>query len=68
MFGEPLAAEAADLPELVDAVERAVLGAVVDDALGERRADAGQLFEVFDGRQVQVDGLAPRPFLPLPLP
>src|SRR5258708_4756983 len=52
---EALPAEAADLPQLVDAVERAVRGAVVDDPLRERRTDAGELFEILGGRQVQMD-------------
>src|SRR5690606_6079030 len=57
-FGEPLVADAADVVELVDGGEAAVLGAEGDDALGEDGADAGKLLELLRGRGVQVDPAA----------
>jgi hypothetical protein len=53
---ELLRAYAGDLLELVDGGEGAVLGAVVEDALGQDRADAGKGIELVEGGCVEVDG------------
>ena len=54
---ELLGAYAGDLLELVDGGEGAVLGAVVEDALGQDRADAGEAVELLEGGGVEVDGV-----------
>src|SRR5262249_51817141 len=51
-FGVP---DAADLVELVDRGESAVLLAVVDDALGQHRPDAGQRLQLLERGRVQID-------------
>src|SRR5205807_4427531 len=52
---ELLLADAGDLHQVLDAPERPVLRAVVDDLLREDWADPGQVFEVRLGRAVDVD-------------
>jgi hypothetical protein len=53
---ELLGAYAGDLLELVDRGEGAVLGAVVENALGQDRADAGEGVELVEGGCVEADG------------
>lgn len=53
-----LGAYAGDLLELVDGGEGAVLGSVVEDALGQDGAHAGESVELVDGGGVEVDGAA----------
>jgi hypothetical protein len=54
---EFLGTYAGDLLELVDGGEGAVLGAVVEDALGQDGADAGEGVELGEGGGVEVDGV-----------
>jgi hypothetical protein len=53
---ELLLAYAGDLLELVDGGEGAVLGAVVEDPLGQHWADAWEGVELVEGGCVEVDG------------
>jgi hypothetical protein len=53
--GEHGVADPTDLTELVDAREPAVLGAPVEDPLGEHRTDPGQRVELGQGCRVDVD-------------
>jgi hypothetical protein len=52
---ELLGAHARDFLELVDGGEGAVLGAVVEDALGQDRADAGEGVQLGRGGGVEVE-------------
>ena len=52
---EPRRADAAHLVELRHRAEAAVLDAVVDDALAERRADPVERLELLEGRRVERD-------------
>jgi hypothetical protein len=45
---------------LVNGGERAVLGAVVEDSLGQDRADAGEGVELVEGGGVEIDGIGGR--------
>src|SRR5439155_4987893 len=56
---ELLLADAGDLHQILDAPERPVLRAVVDDLLGEHGTDTRQILEVRLRRAVDVD-LSPR--------
>jgi hypothetical protein len=49
-------ADTADFGEIVDRGEGSVLGAVVDDALGEGGSDAGKLVELCGGGGIDGDG------------
>src|SRR5450830_303021 len=53
---EVLLADTADVHQLLDFLERAVLLAVLDDARGGLRADAGQRLELGRRCAVDVDG------------
>ena len=59
-MGEGFRADTFDVIEFVDGTERAVLGAVIEDALGERGADTGEEFELGLGGGVDVDGAGER--------
>lgn len=66
--GETPVADAVDLAQLVDGTEPSVLGAVVDDVLGQHRSDARQCVELLCGSGVEPDrprsrgpGSGPRP-------
>jgi hypothetical protein len=53
---EFLGAYAGDLLELVDGGEWTVLGAVVEDSLGQDGADAGEGVQLVESCGVEVDG------------
>lgn len=53
---ELLGAYAGDLLELVDGGEGAVLGSVVEDALGQDGADAGEGVQFVESGGVEVHG------------
>lgn len=55
-IGEAAVADAIDLTQLVHRAETAVLGAVVDDVLGQHRAHAGQGVELVRGGRVEETG------------
>jgi hypothetical protein len=47
--------DAVNIEQIIDGFERAIRIAVVDDALGDGRADAGQGIQLFKGGGVDVD-------------
>src|SRR5207245_8191999 len=55
---EGLLADPPDVEEILELLERAVLLAVLDDARGVSRPDAGQREQLLDARRVDVDLLS----------
>jgi hypothetical protein len=58
-----LSGNSVDGEEILDALEWPAPLTELHDGFGRRRPDAGQLFELLDGRRIQIERLGRRPFL-----